>query len=104
MIFESSSQSRRVRGYVAAMAGVVLPVAAQAQTCSESPVTAQGEPSRYQWVAKTKAHANWRAKVRTMSGLGPDWASWRLAADSIDDCSQLDGTHTCNFTGRPCKK
>jgi hypothetical protein len=47
---------------------------------------ARGEPARYEWMAKLKARANWRAKVRATTGLGTDWAVWKLAKDTEERC------------------
>lgn len=91
---------------VLAIAGLLLTAdvsPAVALTCSAAPVSAKGEASRYRWLAKTKAHANWRAAVRAMADLGPDYANWRRAADAADDCSEKAGAFTCVFTGTPCK-
>ena len=74
-----------------------------AATCHDTAVTARGEPSRFVWLAKTKARANWRREVRTLEGLGPDWAVWPNAADTTERCvSGPEGT-LCIFTGTPCK-
>ena len=39
-------------------------VPATAATCADQPVTARGDPSRFEVLAKAKARGNWRAKVR----------------------------------------
>lgn len=86
-------------------AGVVIAVTgpARAETCSEAPVSARGEPSKFEWLAKTKARANWRRRVRGTPGLGPDFAVWPRAANSEERClTGPDGT-VCIFTGTPCK-
>ena len=49
---------------------------ADAATCAGSAIEARGEQSRYEWLAKTKARANWRRKVRATPGLGPTYANW----------------------------
>jgi hypothetical protein len=75
----------------------------QGETCSPAPVTARGEPSRYEWMAKLKARANWRAKVRASTELGPDWAAWKLAKDTEERCLAGPESTVCIFTGSPCR-
>ncbi len=73
------------------------------ETCAPSPVTARGEPARYEWMAKLKARANWRAKVRATTGLGTDWAVWKLAKDTEERCLAGPEGTVCIFTGTPCR-
>lgn len=76
---------------------------ARAETCSGEPVSARGEPSRFVWLAKTKARANWRRKVRGTPGLGAGMAVWSRALETEERClTGPDGT-VCIFTGLPCK-
>ena len=49
---------------VAACAAMAAPAAAA--TCADRPVTARGDPSRFEVLAKAKARGNWRAKVRAL--------------------------------------
>lgn len=90
-----------------ALAGLLVLSAAAPATaepvCAATPLSAKGEASRYQWLAKTKAHANWRAAVRAMADLGPDYANWRKAAGVSYDCKDRGGFFSCTFTGTPCK-
>ena len=79
-----------------------LPGRALAETCASAPVTAQGEFSRYVWLAKTKARANWRRKVRLAAGLGPAYANWAKARDTEERCIEVQGRTYCIFTGTPC--
>ncbi|MEQ1716493.1 MAG: hypothetical protein ABL907_10995, partial [Hyphomicrobium sp.] len=44
--------------------------AASAASCASEQIEARGEQSRFLWLAKTKARANWRRKVRTNPALG----------------------------------
>ncbi len=82
---------------------VILPERANAAACAAEAVTARGEPARYMWLAKTKARANWRRKVRATTGLGTDWSVWSNAASTDERClSGPEGT-LCIFTGTPCK-
>lgn len=82
---------------------VALSTPAIGATCHDKEVSARGEPSRFAWIAKTKARANWRRQVRTTTGLGPEWAVWPAAAETTERClSGPEGT-LCIFTGTPCK-
>lgn len=78
--------------------------AALAATCGPDQVSAKGEPSRFSWLAKTKARANWRRKVRAMPGLGPAYATWAQADDTTERCLSGPKTTVCIFTGTPCRK
>lgn len=76
---------------------------ARAETCAARPVSAQGEFSRFVWLAKTKARANWRRKVRLSAGLGPAYANWAKARDTEERCIEVQGRTYCIFTGTPCR-
>jgi hypothetical protein len=76
---------------------------ARAETCSGETVTARGEQARFEWLAKTKARANWRRRVRAMPMLGPDYANWSRARDTTERCMSGPSGAVCIFTGRPCK-
>jgi hypothetical protein len=54
-------------------------------------------------MAKLKARANWRAKVRASTELGPDWAAWKLAKDTEERCLAGPESTVCIFTGSPCR-
>lgn len=73
-----------------------------ALTCATDAVEARGEPSRYQWLAKTKARANWRARVRKTPGLGAPYANWARASNTDERCLTGPGGTLCIFTGTPC--
>ncbi len=80
-----------------------LPTRVFADTCAPSPVTARGEESRFVWLAKTKTRANWRAKVRAISDLGPDYANWARAENTEERCLTGPKGTVCIFTGTPCR-
>lgn len=86
-----------------AIALLVAPAQA-AKTCSEAVVSARGEPASYLWLAKTKARANWRRKVRATPSLGAEFASWGNAETSEERCITAEGGTVCIFTGYPCKR
>jgi len=73
-----------------------------AVSCASSPVVARGEEARYTWLAKTKARANWRAKVRAIPKLGPSFANWARAQDTEERCLSGPAGTLCIFTGTPC--
>ena len=76
---------------------------AQAATCHDTAISARGEPARFEWIAKTKARANWRRKVRATTGLGTEWAVWGQAANTEEYCAEGPSSVLCTFTGTPCK-
>lgn len=80
------------------------PAGAAGKTCSDVAVSARGEPARFVWLAKTKARANWRRKVRATTGLGTDFANWYDAETSEERCVTADDGTICVFTGYPCKR
>jgi hypothetical protein len=77
---------------------------ALAAVCAPETITARGEAARYEWLAKTKARANWRRKVRATDGLGTDWSVWAQAIENDELCYSGPGSTLCVFTGRPCKR
>ena len=77
---------------------------ADAATCAGSAIEARGEQSRYEWLAKTKARANWRRKVRATPGLGPTYANWAKAENTEERCLTGPAGTVCKFTGTPCLK
>ncbi len=74
-----------------------------AETCVQLPVTARGEPSSFEWLAKTKAHANWRSRVRATKAIGPAYSNWVRAADRLETCNPSPKGIICTFTGTPCR-
>ena len=72
-------------------------------TCSETPIVARGEQARYVWLAKVKTRALWRRKVRSIPGLGPDYAHWARAQNTEERCLSGGAGTVCIFTGTPCR-
>jgi hypothetical protein len=54
-------------------------------------------------MAKLKARANWRRKVRAMSGFGPAYANWQSAENATERCVRSERATFCVFTGIPCR-
>lgn len=73
-----------------------------AATCAGVVVEARGEQSRFMWLAKTKARANWRNKVRRTPGLGTAYANWARAANTDERCLSGPAGTLCIFKGTPC--
>ncbi|MBU2581795.1 MAG: hypothetical protein KJ622_08765 [Alphaproteobacteria bacterium] len=74
------------------------------RNCAAESVYASGEPASFEWLARIKTHANWRAKVRVLPGLGDAYANWKRAENTTERCfSGPEGT-VCQFTGIPCRK
>ena len=67
------------------------------------PVTARGDPSRFEVLAKAKARGNWRAKVRALPALGAAYADWNKALAADYRCSQKDAQHVCVAVAYPCR-
>jgi hypothetical protein len=79
------------------------PSAEAAKTCSDEAVSARGEPAKFMWLAKTKARANWRRKVRATPGLGTGFSNWGDAETSEERCLTSEDGTVCIFTGYPCR-
>jgi hypothetical protein len=88
----------------AALVAILVAPAQASKTCSDVAVSARGEPSRFLWLAKTKARANWRRQVRATPTLGTDFSNWGNAETSEERCITADGGTVCIFTGYPCKR
>ncbi len=89
----------------AALALLALAVSADwaaAKTCSDIMIEGRGEQSRYVWLAKTKARANWRYKVRGNPKLGSAYANWARADNTEERCLTGPLGTICIFTGTPC--
>jgi hypothetical protein len=99
----SAMQSATVSLAVLLVATVIPVTRATAQTCAERPVTARGEPSFYEVLAKAKARGNWRAKVRATPALGAAYANWNKALAPSYRCSERAGTVVCIATAHPCR-
>ena len=82
---------------------VAIRARSEAATCSDQPVTARGDPSRFEVLAKAKARGNWRAKVRVLPNLGAAYADWYKASSADYQCQQMDGQYVCLAVARPCK-
>ena len=83
------------------LAAIAAPAAAA--TCADRPVTARGDPSRFEVLAKAKARGNWRAKVRALPALGAAYADWNKALAADYRCSEKDGQHLCVAIALPCR-
>lgn len=75
-----------------------------AKNCSDQPVSVRGEASSLQWLARAKAKANWRAKVRALPNLGDPFAKWERAENTVEHCVSGPTGTVCDFTGIPCRK
>jgi hypothetical protein len=78
--------------------------AAAAATCGDRPVSARGEASRLEVLAKAKARGNWRAKVRTLPGLGAAFADWYKAEGADYTCSEGEDGYVCTAFALPCRE
>ena len=76
---------------------------ASAATCADKPVSARGDPSRFEVLAKAKARGNWRAKVRAMPALGAAYADFNKALGADYRCDQRDGRFVCVAVAHPCR-
>ena len=76
---------------------------AAAATCANKPVTARGDPSRFEVLAKAKARGNWRAKVRATPTLGAAYADFNKALAADYRCNQKDGRYVCVAVAHPCR-
>jgi len=83
------------------LAATLAPAAAA--TCADLPVSARGDPSGFETLAKAKARGNWRAKVRVMPALGAAYADWSKARAADYRCSQEDGQYICTAVAYPCR-
>jgi hypothetical protein len=84
------------------VAAATLPVA-QAATCADQPVSARGEASTLEVLAKAKARGNWRAKVRVLPGLGAAYADWYKATGADYRCADEKGGTVCVAVALPCR-
>ena len=75
---------------------------AAAKICSDIMIEGRGEQSRYVWLAKTKARANWRYRVRGNPKLGAAYANWARADNTEERCLTGPLGTICIFTGTPC--
>lgn len=84
-----------------AVLGAGAPVLAA--TCADKAVSARGDSSRFEVLAKAKARGNWRAKVRAMPTLGAAYADFSKATAPDYRCSETDGRHICVAIAHPCR-
>lgn len=75
---------------------------AHAKSCASTSIEARGEQSRFVWLAKTKARANWRHKVRATPNLGSSYANWARADNTEEKCLTGPLGTVCIFVGTPC--
>lgn len=97
-------QTAFLAGSLLIFSAMIAAEPAEAGTCAGTPVEARGEQSRFEWLAKTKARANWRRKVRATPGLGPAYANWAQAENTEERCLSGPAGTVCFFTGLPCIK
>jgi hypothetical protein len=76
---------------------------ASALVCATTPVSARGEPSQLEWLAKTKARANWRSRVRATAQLGVLYSTPSRAIDANSACVAEKRGTVCTFTATPCR-
>jgi hypothetical protein len=77
--------------------------AVAADICAETAMTARGEPSSLEWLAKTKARANWRSRVRATPKLGTAYSTWSRAAQPVERCEMSSKGLVCTSTAIPCR-
>lgn len=75
-----------------------------ADGCAAEIISARGEPAGFVWLAKTKARANWRSRVRALKSLGEPYSSWSRATNKTEDCQQTVRGTVCTFSASPCKR
>jgi len=88
---------------VTAMLMSAMATAAAAATCADRTVSARGEASRLEVLAKAKARGNWRAKVRALPDLGADYADWYKAQGADYTCSEGEDGTVCTAFALPCR-
>jgi hypothetical protein len=77
--------------------------AASALVCATETISARGEPSKLEWLAKTKARANWRSRVRATAQLGALYSTPARAVEANSACFADKGGTVCTFTAIPCR-
>jgi hypothetical protein len=88
----------------AGLASIPLTAAAlAAPSCAPAAVDARGEPASFEWLAKTKARANWRSRVRAMRDLGGAYSNWAQASASEEICIRSPRGFVCTTRGIPCR-
>jgi hypothetical protein len=74
------------------------------ELCASQIIAVRGEAASFQWLAKTKARANWRSRVRATKGLGEAYSSWNRAKVREERCETTPRGVVCTFTGTPCHR
>jgi hypothetical protein len=97
----NSLKHRLLIGIALVMSG--LPSAAGAETCAPTVISARGEPAPFEWLAKTKARANWRSRVRATRSLGPPYSTWVRAASREELCNTSAKGIVCQISAIPCR-
>ena len=98
------SALRHIATTVAALAVLgVVGAPATAATCTDKTISARGDPSRFEVLAKAKARGNWRAKVRATPALGAPYADWGKAWAGHYRCSQRASKYVCFAVAHPCR-
>ena len=77
--------------------------AARAASCADRPISARGDPSRFEVLAKAKARGDWRAKVRAIPTLGAAYANWSRALAAEYRCERKDSLYVCTAVAHPCR-
>lgn len=80
------------------------PSAAAGGVCANLSISTRGEVASFQWLAKTKARANWRARVRATKSLGEAYSSWTKAKGRTEACDNIGRGIVCTFSGTPCQR
>lgn len=91
-------------GLATVLLSALLASPVMGKSCSGKSVSARGEPARFLWVAKTQARANWRRKVRAISGLGIAYENWKDAEEATERCIRSEKSSYCIFSGVPCRR
>ncbi len=86
-------------GFAVSMAAGPMPGHAAVRVC-KGPVTSAVFTDESEKAGKTRALADWKAKVAL---LGERYTSWRLAIDKRLTCTLVENKfHACVAHGRPC--
>ena len=92
-----------LRSAISALLLIGAVESARAASCADRPISARGDPSRFELLAKAKARGNWRAKVRAMPTLGASYANWSKALAAEYSCSRQDARYVCVAIAQPCR-
>ena len=92
-----------LRSAISALLLIGAVESARAASCADRPISARGDPSRFELLAKAKARGNWRAKVRAMPTLGAAYANWSKALAAEYRCDRTDSLYLCTAVAHPCR-